>query len=190
PETWAGINARDDAYRHVRMEGGFLEARETLVKAVTARGEGFWVLAPFQTRQGFVILVNRGFVPADAQKRGWNAADPRNETSLTGLLRITEPGGGFLRSHDPAAGRWYSRDVAAIAAARGIGPVAPYFVDADAKADRNALPVGGLTVIAFANNHLVYASTWFAMAAMLGAAAVLIGRSEWRARRAAGGSAP
>ena len=32
-------------------------------------------------------------------------------------------------------------------------------------------PVGGLTVIAFRNNHLVYALTWFALALMLAGAA-------------------
>jgi surfeit locus 1 family protein len=31
----------------------------------------------------------------------------------------------------PTSG-WYSRDVAAIAKAKGLGPVAPYFIDADA----------------------------------------------------------
>ena len=51
---------------------------------------------------------------------------------VTGLLRMTEPHGGFLRHNDPAANRWYSRDVQAIAAARGLTRVAPYFIDAEA----------------------------------------------------------
>ena len=76
---------------------------------------------------------------------------------------MTEPGGGFLRANDPAANRWYSRDVAAIAAARGLGRTAPYFVDADAAPNPGGLPVGGLTVVKFPDNHLVYALTWFAL---------------------------
>jgi cytochrome oxidase assembly protein ShyY1 len=50
--------------------------------------------------------------------------------------RISETRGGFLRANDAAAGRWYSRDVAAMAAALGLqqSSVAPYFVDADAPA--------------------------------------------------------
>ena len=39
--------------------------------------------------------------------------------TVTGLARASEPKGAFLRSNDPAAGRWYSRDVAAIAQAHG-----------------------------------------------------------------------
>jgi len=97
-------------------------------------------------------------------------------------MRMSEPGGAFLRANDPAAGRWYSRDVAAIAAAQGLGPVAPYFVDADATENPGGLPVGGLTVIAFPNNHLIYALTWFGMAILLAGALVHVVRSERRAR--------
>jgi surfeit locus 1 family protein len=86
-------------------------------------------------------------------------------------LRLPEPVGGFLRTNDPAANRWYSRDVEAIANARRLGPVAPFFIDADASPDPKAYPVGGLTVVRFSNNHLVYALTWFALAGLCAFAA-------------------
>ena len=79
---------------------------------------------------------------------------------------MSEPGGTFLRRNDPAANRWYSRDVAAIARARGLGPVAPYFIDADATPDTGGYPVGGLTVVRFRNAHLSYALTWFTLAGL------------------------
>jgi surfeit locus 1 family protein len=53
-------------------------------------------------------------------------------TTVTGLLRMSEPRGAFLRHNDAAANHWYSRDVRAIAAARGLTGVAPYFIDAEA----------------------------------------------------------
>ena len=184
PASWDHINATDDGYRHVRVGGRFLDKPDTLVKAVTTRGGGFWVLAPFRTTEGFTVLVNRGFLPADLARSGWRSnIHAGTDTNLTGLMRMTELGGGFLRGNDPVTDRWYSRDVAAIAAARGIGQVAPYFIDADANAKQDGLPVGGLTVITFPNNHLVYALTWFAMALMLAAASVLIARGEWQVRR-------
>ena len=63
------------------------------------------------------VLVNRGFVPPELRASG-HATPLANEpapVAVTGLLRMTEPGGGLLRANDPAADRWYSRDVAAIA---------------------------------------------------------------------------
>ena len=41
-------------------------------------------------------------------------------------------------------------------------------------------PVGGLTVIAFANSHLVYALTWYALALMVAGAAIALTRQKAR----------
>lgn len=166
PDRWRGINAKDDAYRRVTATGRFAHDRETLVQAVTERGAGYWLLTPLETPD-FTLLINRGFVAKErsdeARRAGSNVAGP---VTVTGLLRITEPEGAFLRANDPAANRWYSRDVMAIAKARGLGRTAPYFVDADATPNPGGYPVGGLTVVRFPDNHLVYALTWFALCAL------------------------
>jgi len=166
PDRWRGINAKDDAYRRVTATGRFAHDRETLVQAVTERGAGYWVLTPLET-SGFTLLVNRGFVPKDRREPKARAAgNVDGPMTVTGLLRVTEPAGAFLRANDPSANRWYSRDVAAIAKARGLGRTAPYFVDADATPNPGGYPVGGLTVVRFPDNHLVYALTWFALCAL------------------------
>ena len=175
---WPALNAASDEYRRVRVEGRFLDEAPVLVQAVTELGAGFWVLAPLRSADGSLVVVNRGFVPPEGRKR---LAAPAGPASVTGLLRISEPGGGFLRRNDPAAGRWYSRDVAAIAAARGWRGVAPYFVDADADAAPRVgpdAPVGGLTVLTFNNPHAVYALTWYTLALMTAAAAWTLWRGE------------
>jgi surfeit locus 1 family protein len=165
PGQWPRIG-RDDAYTRVTVHGTFRNDRETLVQAVTDFGPGYWVLTPMTTDRGFTVLVNRGFVPSE--RKAPNDHSRAGAATITGLLRISEPKGGFLRSNDPAGDRWYSRDVAAIAAKRSLGAVAPYFIDADARSSP-AWPRGGLTVVSFTNNHLVYAITWFAMAILLAA---------------------
>lgn len=165
--AWPAIGA-GDAYRRLRVTGHFLHGQETLVTAATEHGSGYWVLTPLVSGDGFTVLVNRGFVPPERRDPATRAAgQTAGVVTVTGLLRLAEPGGGFLRANDPGAGRWYSRDVAAIAAAHGLGGAAPYFIDADAAPNVGELPIGGLTVIAFPDNHLVYALTWFALAAML-----------------------
>lgn len=164
-ETLSGLGA-GDAYTRVRVSGTFDHGRETLTQALTERGAGWWVLTPLRTPAG-VVLVNRGFVPAERRDPAARAAgQPAGVVTVTGLVRASEPGGGFLRRNDPAAGRWYSRDVAAIAAAKGLGPTSPVFIDADATPNPGGYPVGGLTVVTFRNAHLAYALTWFALCAM------------------------
>jgi len=157
---------KDDEYRRVVATGRYLTGKDTLVQASTVRGPGWWVLTPLSTAQG-TILINRGYVPD--RKAPTPAAGP---VTVTGLLRLTEPGGGFLRSNDPSADRWHSRDVAAIARADGIA-AAPYFIDAAAAPrQRPGQPIGGLTVVSFHNNHLVYAITWYSLALMTAAALI------------------
>lgn len=176
PNAWGQINARDDEYRRVRVEGEFLHEQETLVQAVTDLGPGYWLMTPLHTTQGF-ILVNRGFVPAAWRDPATRVrCIPGERVTITGLMRMSEPRGGFLRSNKPTLNRWYSRDVAAIAKAHGITEnIAPFFIDAAADPKRSDFPIGGLTVIAFPNSHLVYALTWFALCglSLLGVALAL-----------------
>ena len=182
PKRWAQLARQSDEYRRVRVKGTFLPASTTLVQAVTDLGSGFWLLMALRTQDGSVVLVNRGYVPsarsASQFKAGRSGADT---VTVTGLLRISEPDGGFLRKNDPVAERWYSRDVQAIAAARGLSGVAPFFIDQDAAMNAaGAYPVGGLTVVAFSNNHLVYALTWYALALMVAAGGLWALRHESR----------
>ncbi|QRM57660.1 SURF1 family protein [Sinorhizobium sp. BG8] len=165
--SWAGINAANDEYRRVTTTGTFDHGKEVLVQAVTERGSGFWLLTPLHQADGTTILINRGFVPSDRRDpSSRSAGEVTGSVQVTGLLRLSEPGGAFLRSNDPENDRWYSRDVAAIADAKGLSNVAPYFIDADSTPNPGGLPIGGMTVVSFRNSHLVYALTWFALAAM------------------------
>ncbi|MCJ7799576.1 MAG: SURF1 family protein [Polaromonas sp.] len=189
PSEWAGISREASEYQRVQVSGWFDHSQQTLVRASTELGRGFWVMTPLQTPAGFRILVNRGFVPS-ADSLQASEPDSAGLSTITGLLRLSEPGGSLLQRNDAAAGRWYSRDVLAIAASvklaitpvpPGAALVAPYFVDAAPSAS-TAWPRGGLTVLRFNNHHIVYAVTWFVLAAMVAAAAAYLLRSERRLR--------
>jgi len=184
PAQWSQVTAATDEYRHVRLHGVFLHDRQTLVTASTALGSGYWVLTPLRTDDGALVLINLGFVPPDWCGRSASCpAGSDGETTVTGLLRMPETA-VFLRHNDPAQGRWYARDVRAIAAAQGLADVAPYFVDADVDAAHaEGWPRGGLTVISFPNNHLVYLITWYLLALMVAGTTVYVGRHEYRLRQ-------
>ncbi|WP_211324274.1 SURF1 family protein [Undibacterium pigrum] len=188
---WPRINASADEYRHVQISGVFLHEKTVLVQATTELGGGFWVMTPMAIADQATVLVNRGFIPekmatsyrttSTTSTKDRPASHETVTTNIIGLLRMTEPGGGYLRKNDTAGNRWYSRDVQAIAAATGLNKPAPFFIDADASQTNNKLaaqqnestasyPVAGLTVIHFHNNHLIYALVWFSLAAMTAAA--------------------
>jgi len=180
--AWAASTPRDQEYRHVRVHGRWLPGHDTRVQAVTDAGAGRWLLRPLRRDDGSVVLVNLGFVPED-----WVAPAARPEAAeVTGLLRLSEPGGGFLRRNVPAQERWYSRDVEAIARQRGLEGVLPFFVDADAASAAHAgspWPRGGLTVVRFRDSHLGYALTWFALALLVAGGGGRFALEERRIRR-------
>ncbi len=68
--------------------------------------------------------------------------------------------------------------------------VAPYFIDAERVPGESGLPAAGLTVIAFSNNHLVYALTWGILALMAAAGTIFVNldlmRPSWFRTRQAG----
>jgi surfeit locus 1 family protein len=194
PEAWREIaTARDEKryeYMRVEVSGRYLSGADTRVQAVTAIGAGYWLLTPLQRADGSIVLINRGFVSPEWMPSAARESAAMPEIRVTGLLRLSEGGGAFLRSNSPADGRWYSRDVHAIAAAHGLQRVAPYFIDADAADDEGAdigsdrsgvsEPVGGLTVVRFRNHHLQYALTWFVLALMVVAAVWRVLREDRR----------
>jgi surfeit locus 1 family protein len=187
PGAWSAIGPEHDAYRRVMARGVLIDGASTFVQATTDRGGGYWVMTPLRTDRGFTLLVNRGFIPPEARLPRRYAV-PVGPVVIAGLLRITEPKGGLLRRNEPVSDRWYSRDIAAIATARKLtGAIAPYFIDAAAGREAEALPIGGLTVVRFPNNHLVYAVTWFLLAAMVAGAYIMAMRWEWTSRRASDG---
>ena len=203
PAQWPGINAAGHEYLPVTVRGHWLPGKAVLTQAVTALGAGFWVVAALQQDDGTQVLVNQGFIPQDQRAKWADAAAPVSDTApvtVQGLLRITEPHGGFLRNNDPGAQRWYSRDVAAMAGALQLTQAAPFFIDAGlptrgvanptaeavevagtAAATANApWPRPGLTTIRFANSHLVYAITWYGLALMVVGAGWYVARHQRR----------
>ena len=190
---WPRVAVETHEYLRVRVRGTFLYDYTTRVQTTTALGIGFWLMTPLCTDDG-IVFVNRGFVPmqpGDLQRPAPPVAGPDpcaaaggRPVEIAGLLRLPEPKGRILRENDPAGDRWYTRDIGPMAAKRGMPQAAPFFVDAPAgqeyPRDAAEKPTGGLTVIAFPNNHLVYALTWFGLAAMVVGGYYLVLRHDRR----------
>jgi surfeit locus 1 family protein len=187
---WAKLRPSDYEYRHVRSRGVYEFSREALVFRALERargrfsGPGYLVMTPLRLAGGAHVIVNRGFVPQDQRDRfAAPAPDASAQTTVTGLMRSSEPRNWFTPPDDPARGQWYTRDPAAIASALNVERAAPFTIDADAGSP-GLLPQGGETVLTFPNNHLGYALTWFGMAVALVGVSVAFAAARLRAERA------
>ncbi len=177
--SWQQADKKALEYRAVSVSGHYLNDKEVAVAALTERGSGYWIVTPFQRDSGETIYINRGYVTSAKRMPESRASGQiEGETSVTGLLRLTEPKGFFLRQNNPEKNIWHARDIEVFAKRAELGNVADYFIDANAGQNRADRPEGGLTVIKFADNHLAYALTWFTLALMVLAAAIFLIRYE------------
>jgi len=174
--AWAQLDVADGEYRPYRLSGRFLHEKEALVFTSLPDprgrfgGPGYWVVTPFALEGGGTILVNRGFAPQGRHLPGDRGDTLKPDpTIVTGLMRPDESRHRFLPGDRPQRNTFYARSIADIAAAKGISPpIAPFTIDLLAgETPQGGLPQAGETRMAFANNHLQYAITWYGLAAAL-----------------------
>jgi surfeit locus 1 family protein len=149
-----------DAYLAVAAEGAFLPGEALVLASPRGLGPGYRLITPFETADGQRILVDRGFLP-EARRH-----DPRppGPARIEGNLHWPDEADRFTPPPDAAAGLWFARDVPALAAALGTEPVLVVLRASD-EAAPPARPLP-LDTAAIPNDHLEYALTWFALAAV------------------------
>jgi surfeit locus 1 family protein len=184
-EAWRRWSEDHDIeYLRVRVSGAFDHTRERHLYTVYEGRPGWHVVTPLTTVDGFVLMVDRGFVPekfkaAETRPAGQVSGD----VTITGLARAPGRPNAFTPDSDLERNRWYWRDLDGMAAsvltASERDRLAPFFVEADDTPNPGGWPKGGVTRISFPNRHLEYALTWYGLAvALLAVYAVVVLR--WR----------
>jgi len=160
---------KDAEYRRVALSGRFENEKEAHVyETGPDGGPVYHVLTPFETDNGRTLIVDRGIVPGDLRDLSTRLESRlTGERRIVGVWRTPDGPGPFTPAPDIAHRIFYSVDMAGIASAAGVKLAAPVVVEADATPNPGGWPKGGQTRVAFRNEHLQYAITWFALAAAL-----------------------
>ena len=153
-------------FRPVKLSGTWLHEIEYHLAPRYYQGKfGYALFTPLQLKGKRVILVNRGWVPADKKDIG-----KRRETivagrgTVTGILRVGKERNYFTPPNDPKRNLWFDRDVAEMAATYEVKNVIPATVDAVGAQDIDKLPVPSDGQIRLKNDHLSYVFTWYLIA--------------------------
>jgi surfeit locus 1 family protein len=177
PSEWPDMAPDEADYRHVSLAGEFLPGSAYYYTSLgqangPVNGPGYLVYAPFRTSDGWVVMVNRGFIPQglDANGKAKASTSPAGLQELAGLVRKSEEPNWTTPGADAENRIWFARDTDHMLSVLGFGPeqAAPYSVDLDGTSTPSSgLPQAGETVVRFKNDHLGYALTWFGLAATL-----------------------
>src|SRR5437588_683341 len=142
-------------------------------------GLGTW--QPARLPGVVVVVVNRGFVPEGRQDPKTRAEGrPSGVVDIVGVMRWPEARGTFTPGDQPEKNLWFARDPAAMAAAKGWGNVAPFYIDQEAPPAPSGLPRVGPLKPSLPNNHLQYAVTWYGLALVFLISAVFFMRARRR----------
>jgi surfeit locus 1 family protein len=170
-EAWPRLSQAELEFRRVSFPAEFLHDQEALVHSSgsafrpDAAGPGHWVFTPARLAGGSLVVVNRGFVPQGRQDAKTRPdGQIKGFVDVVGAVRWPEPRGRFTPADNRDGNTWYVRDQLAIAAAKGLGTVAPFYVEQEAPPAPGGLPRAGRLWVTLANHHFQYALTWFALA--------------------------
>jgi surfeit locus 1 family protein len=160
----------DLEYRHVRLEGQFLNDKEMFLGARTFEGSaGYHVLTPFRLADGRVLIADRGWIPLErkdvAKRRQGEIEGP---TTFDGIIRLQGRQTWFVPDNRPDLDFFFWVDLPAMAKLSGLADVETrFYAEAGSAANPGGYPIGGQSHVELPNDHLQYAITWFALAIAL-----------------------
>lgn len=162
----------DWAFRQVTVTGVFDPVYVAAIPARVHNGVlGGKIIYLLRRAEGASVLVDRGWVPQavlDDLKNDKNLP-PKEVRSISGLVRLPEPGNIFTPENQPARGWWYRPDPHAMVDAEQMGPVMPFWLE-QSMPEHNG-DSGPMVLPSRAtnlpNNHFGYAVTWFGLAGVL-----------------------
>ncbi len=162
----------DIAYRRVHLSGRFLPGRELRsAPRVLAKRPGLYVYAPFELDDGRQIIVERGWLPQRLEDPTTRPdALPEERLAFEAvLLREGWQGSEWLKpANDPAKNVWHYVDSLEMATAAGLKlPVPGVYAAVLPDQLPGEYPLARPPGLDLRNDHLEYAITWFALAAIL-----------------------
>lgn len=161
-------DAETDSYLPVTVTGTLAPGLRVLT-SVRNRGAGYRMISVLTTDAGRRVMVDRGFLPAETPSDD-EAAEGQLLT-VTGNLHWPRETDGFTPDPDHETGLWFARDVPAMAAALETEPVLVVARKIEPMPfAATPQPVGTEGI---PNDHLQYAVTWFALAAVWAGMTVL-----------------
>lgn len=166
--------------RAIKAEGKFLHDKEMYVAPRTLDGKnGAHVITPFETSDGRVILINRGWVPHDKINPEYRKSGQiEGKVTIEGVLRKKAGKSSyFIHDNNPSKNEWFWIDIDEMASHSNSEPILLELMPN--QKPQFEYPIGGITMAPLNNPHLNYALTWFSLSAILaGMSFVIIRRGR------------
>ena len=165
PKTTATI------YQKIKLNGHFLQESDIHLygrKAMAPEKEGYYLLSPFQTDQGTVIMVARGWFAAK-NKHLIQVSHAQNTHGITGIVLPLEKKRIFIPNNDIKNNVWFTLEHTSMIDYAHKNLENFYLLQIDpVDLPPLILPISAEGLIRIKNDHFEYALTWFCLSICLG----------------------
>lgn len=152
-------------YSKIKIEGAFIPDSDLFLYGKAGK-DGYYVLSPFKTISGEIILVAAGWVESSFK----NEVMTKNfeKTEITGLVAEGEKKPFYAPANDFKRKILITLDIGEISKFFGTNLSPYYLIQIEPKINLPLKPIKyGNLVDKIRNDHKEYAITWFALAAAL-----------------------
>lgn len=159
PQSVEEMKAR--RFHIAELTGEYLPEPELHLAARYFRSQlGYSVFNPFRLTDGRIVLVNRGWIPAQRKSADKHPAAPTGPQMIRVQIRTSNERNYFTPENQPQKNVWFGRDVDAMGEYARLS-VLPISLDVVGTQSPDILPVPSEGMITLRNDHLGYAITWF-----------------------------
>lgn len=157
-------------YKKIRVEGQYMHDKEIHLYTGPRRFKGkpgYSIITPLLRHDGTVVLVDRGWVPAENKKRSTRLESVELKSELVeGILVPGESKRFYVPDNDVERNLWFWVDIPFIASYLGKD-IEPYYIRKLGEYKEGRLPIPGDYTIRIRNDHLQYAITWYCLSIIL-----------------------
>lgn len=169
-------------FLRARLNGHYRHDLERHVYRSNKSKPGYQIITPFIEDKGYIVFVDRGWVPQRArlEKDRPTSRKPKGQITITGITRNhAQSSTLFLPDADLKKNiwYWYDRETLALSLPPATGKmsdgqqavISSLFFQLEPKGEPGTTSVPQIrpVIIKLTNNHLEYALTWFALAFIL-----------------------
>ena len=155
------VDLHEMLYRKVKVKGEFLHKNEMYVYGGTTKPSNehfYYILTPFLTEDGRLVIVNRGWVPEKLKHPDSRSNSLiQGQVEVIGAIMINEEKSAYIHDNQPERNLWFYINLEEISTFLSK-PVEKFYILS--QYEEGDFPKGRDIKPNLYNNHLGYALTW------------------------------
>ncbi len=169
-------------YAKIELEGTFLKDKNIFLygrRSASPEKDGYYLLSPFKTINGDILLVSRGWIPQSAKDNFSEYNQLTDTIKIVGITLPHEKKNFLVPENDRKKNIWFNIDLMMAKEVVGINVTNFYLMQVGSK----DLPNGGKSLSTthlnkVRNDHMEYAITWYSLGACLLILFLIYGRKK------------